>query len=139
MLGHNAGCDFITYDLWEHIFVGHISEGGKITGYHHRVFGQDRGPLKMIKKTKEGKNGVYKGEVNYIDSRGDVHKKADGSTFFPDSWSPGTVKKEIITALYKALKKGNYNGKVVEKGIRGIKVEMRIKDGKIITAYPLLK
>jgi len=89
----------------------------------------------MIKKTSKGKKGVYEGIVSFTDSRGVVHTKGNKSTFFPDGWSLGTVKEEVRRALYKSLEKGNYSGLVVEKGI---KVEMRILNGKVITAYLLL-
>ena len=77
VLGHNAGCRPPDTGTWNHIFRGEISSGGKITGYHHRMLGIDRGLIKLVKVTKRGKAGnkeVYEGIVEYVQN-GIAHRK----------------------------------------------------------------
>ena len=138
VLSHNAGCQIPNTTTWNHIFRGEISSGGRITGYHHRMFGYDRGKLKVVQITRRGtagQKGLYEGKVQYVDAGGNIHTKY--STFFPNSWSPKMVKEEVNTALYKLLKQGPVSGRVSAKGKRGIMVEMHIRNGKVETAYPV--
>ena len=107
VLGHNSGCRIPDTNTWQHIFKGEIKGGGRIVGYHHRMFGWDKGSLKVIKinrKGKAGNKGLYEGLVEYVDGNGNSHKKY--STFFPNSWSPRMVREEVNTALIKAIDVG---------------------------------
>ena len=134
VLGHNA-CRAPDTRTWNHIFRGDISPGGTISGYHHRMFGWDKGSIKLINITKRGKKGVYGGIIEYIQNGS--HKKY--STFFPNSWSPKVVKEEVNTALFNALNSGQTSGYVRAKGKRGVLIEMIISDGIVKTAYPIIK
>ena len=101
------------------------------------MFGLDKGALKVVKISKRKKNGIYKGTVQYVDKNGKVHTK--DSTFFPDSWSRKMVKEEVNTAYYRAMMRGQTSGKVRAKGKRGLTVEMQMRDGVVISAYPIVR
>jgi hypothetical protein len=143
VLSHNAGkCKplRINHNAKQHILRGEISPGGKITGYHSRTGGFDKGPLKLETITRRGtgrNKGVYEGVVKYVDPNGVVHRKM--STFFPNHWSPKRIMLEINSAYNKNLSRGGkMSGTVDAKSSSGIMLRLHLSDGNLINAYPIL-
>lgn len=121
------------------VFRGDITPGGRISGYHHRSGGSDKGALKLLKITNrgKGKGSPYGGFVGFVDANGKLHKKY--STFFPNDWTPKRVVVEINSAVVVAASKGKLNGTVQAKGASGMLIEMRIRGGILESAYPVVK
>ena len=142
VLGHNAGsCKFpeISVSSRNHILKGDISAGGKITGYHHRFGGQDSGALKLVEvlRGNPGKNKPYFGIVEYTDVNGKRHKK--GSSFFPNSWTTKRVMEEVTSAVIAAASKGKIDGTVRARSTSGMLIEMKIRNGRPCSAYPVVR
>ena len=142
VLAHNSGvCKFpeISVSSRNHILKGEILAGGKITGYHHRFGGQDSGSLKLVRilGRSSGKNKSYNGIVEYIDGNGKRHTKK--SSFFPNSWTAKRVMDEVTSAVIAAASKGKLSGTVRAKGASGLLVEMKIRNGRLESAYPVVR
>ena len=72
-----------------------------------------------------------------IDNKKWIHKKTP-SSFFPADWNKATLLMEIKHAYDNA----NFNidnGKIKSKTYSNIEVELYVKDGKLITIYPLVE
>ena len=137
VLSHNAGgCKPVR---WTNNGLDHIFRGDKNGGFHHRAGGINPDNSRVIKITdtvNSGKwRGVYEAVVEICDA-GKCFRKT--STFFPDSWSKSRVQMEINAAYINALFNGNKNGLLVGKSSTGFPIEMYVRDGEIVTAYPKL-
>lgn len=117
----------------EHIFEGNVRRG-KAGGYHYECIENTAGNVVHGTEVSVNDFGVYKAQV---EANG-IPKLGNGgySTFFPKNMSP----QEIIDAINEA-----YSNKIFKIGSRntyigtsknGMEIEMYIKDGKIISAFP---
>ena len=117
----------------EHIFEGNVRRG-KPGGYHYECIENTAGNVVHGTEVSVNDFGVYKAQVEV----NGIPKLGNGgySTFFPKKMSP----QEIIDAINEA-----YSNKIFMIGSRntyigtsknGMEIEMYIKDGKIISAFP---
>ena len=110
--------------------IEHIFYGNKKGGMHYKGL---KGANGKIKKIVDAKNefGVYGAEVM-------VDGKLKYSTFFPDNWTPKQVLDAIDEAFHNGVKNAlNQLEYTLESGMKMV-VNLD-KNGKIISAYPLLK
>lgn len=119
-----------------HLFLGTVQKK-KATGYHYDGIVDSPGSIVPGTKSKPDSHGVYLGQVIV---KG-VKKKANNgySSFFPDSYSPQDVI-DAINDVYdhcELIGDDLYTG-LTEDGME-IALVIRSKDGKIITAYPLME
>jgi len=124
-----------------HILRGEI-KSGKALGFHSKPLGTRKG--RVVKIIGEpNKFGVYKAEVEVfnqtskkwvkkVDRGGDIKE----NTMFPNNWSNYDIIKAINEAFENKIKTDVQN---VYEGMSksGMKVEMVILDGKIVTSYPV--
>lgn len=135
-------------ELEEHIFEGH-ARPKKITGYHHRPGGFDRGQFRVIDQEMPAGNGVYEGTVEGRTSRGNPVRKSY-TTFFPDAWDRDTVRRAVRAAFAERKPVLNDKGVAIprkwEGAYQGIRIEGFIKpdtefdqatSSDIATAYPV--
>ncbi len=117
----------------EHIFEGNVRRG-KAGGYHYECVEGTAGNIVSGTEVSVNDFGVYKAQVEV----NGIPKLGNGgySTFFSKKMSP----QEIIDAINEA-----YSNKIFKVGSRntyigtlknGMEIEMYIKDGKIISAFP---
>lgn len=122
----------ITEDLIKHIFGGEINAKGNAVGFHYEGISDAAGKVVEIIDSPNAQ-GVYRAKVMV---NGVV--KQQTSTFFPKSWTPEQVLDAIQEAfdnrVLKTGKKMQYTG--MSKS--GIKIEMYIDNGIILSAYPVM-
>ncbi|MGR3206665.1 T7SS effector LXG polymorphic toxin [Bacillus glycinifermentans] len=111
-----------------HIFDGEIVKGNAV-GFHYEGLPNSKGKI-IGHVDPPNKQGVYRAKIE-VDG---VPKQAK-STFFPKDWTPQQIIDEINEA---------FNNKVVFKNNRyrgttesGINIEIIMKKGKIVSAYPV--
>ncbi|WP_246021125.1 EndoU domain-containing protein [Paenibacillus lentus] len=112
-----------------HIFDGEILKNGSANGFHYEGMPNSNGKI-VGNIDPPNEFGVYQAtiEVNGV-------LKQPKSTFFPKEWTPQQVIDAINEAFAKkeVFKNNRYRGNTDA----GIKIEMVIRNGKIISAYPL--
>ena len=119
-----------------HIFEGSINRKGKATGFHHRPQGIDL-PAARLKKLLSGPNnaGVYTAIIEILDKRsGEWREKF--SSLFPDH----LPRNKLILAILDAYKNRTQTTgrKWSSRSPLGFTISGYIlKDGRIITAYPI--
>lgn len=129
--------DIFTDKALNHIFIGEINKKGLATGYHYDGLEDTVGKIIKGTESKPNKFGVYeaKVEVNGVPKLTNNGK----STFFPDSWSS----QQVVDAINEAFSNKNfiegsfntYTGTTKS----GMKISFFVgKDGKIISAFPIL-
>lgn len=121
-----------------HVFKGQINRKGKPVGFHHRPQGTDTATAKLSKLLSgPNKAGVYTALVKILDKSSQVWKEKF-SSLFPDRLSKLQVVKVILNAYRNNLLNSNRKW----RGPSGLGFEIEgyiLKDGRIITAYPLYK
>jgi len=137
LLNHNAGiCEPLR---WSENSLEHIFKGNRTGGFHHRASGINPANAKVLKvhhSMDSGKwSGAYEATVEICDGGRCITKR---STFFPDGWSKSRVRAEIDAAYINALVNGNKNGLIVGKSSNGYPIEMYVRNGELVTAYPKL-
>ncbi|GAA4010149.1 hypothetical protein GCM10022247_35380 [Allokutzneria multivorans] len=83
--------------LEQHLFHGH-SRYRKITGYHHRHGGLDRGRMRITDRQQPDDHGIYRATVLGPTTTGAKVAKAR-TTFFPDSWPATEVRRAVQAAF----------------------------------------
>ena len=121
--------DNIKVNLPEHIFEGDVTKKGKATGYHSEVITNNSEVVRVTKQAD--KYGVYEAKVSV-----NGVEKGGVSTMYPKDWSPQQIMNEVQHA-YENMEL--YKGTNIFRGeaSNGMKIEMRIKNGKIESAYPV--
>jgi len=120
----------------------HVLYGDATGGFHHRAGGVAPAGRKILKVIQRGSGklrGVYKAEVEICES-GRCFKKV--SDFFPDSWSKSRVQAEITQAYNEFIVRNSGKvptGSFIGKSGNGFPISMRVQDGKLITAFPVLE
>jgi len=121
-----------------HIFDGQINRKGKATGFHHRAEGQDTTSAKLYKHLSgPNKAGIYTALINIFDKKKKVWKEKF-SSLFPNRFQ----RQRVLNAILHA-----YKNNILKTGRKwrgpsgfGFMVEgYQLKDGRIITAYPIYK
>jgi hypothetical protein len=119
-----------------HVFDGEINRKGKPTGFHH--FSPRTDPARSrIKKVLAGPNktGVYTALVEIFDRKRNQWKEKF-SSLFPSSLTRHTLINGILHA-YRNSELGTGRKWRGPSGL-GFKIEgYLLKDGRIITAYPI--
>lgn len=85
-----------------HVFRGEVRNvRGRPTptGYHHRFLGRDDADRRVTVLDRDPHTGVYRGDVQMRGPNGQWITKPQGSTFFPDNWSPQRVNSAIEKAF----------------------------------------
>ncbi|MEH6477508.1 MAG: EndoU domain-containing protein [Sneathiella sp.] len=123
-----------------HIFQGQINKKGKATGFHYAGIEKptyENSPhLKQI-LSKPNKVGVYTAIIEVWDAKG-AQWKSKFSSLFPDHFT----RPKIITAILAAFKGNTLKAKRKWRGKSGQGFDIEgymLKDGRIITAYPIYK
>lgn len=121
-----------------HIFIGEINDRGKASGFHFRPKEQDLGNTR-IKKILSGpnKSGVYTAIVEILD-RNSGKWREKFSSIFPDRLK----KTALIKAILSAYRQNGLTGSRKWRGPSGFGFLIEgyiLKDGRIITAYPIYK
>lgn len=121
-----------------HVFEGEINRKGKPTGFHHVTEASPNKTARISRKL-EGPNkaGVYTALVEIFDPRQKKWKEKF-SSLFPSHLS----RKELIRAILVAYQKDELDHPRKWRGSSGygFKIEgYLLKDGRIITAYPLYR
>ncbi|MGG4346633.1 EndoU domain-containing protein, partial [Paenibacillus lautus] len=112
-----------------HIFDGEILKGGKANGFHYEGLPNSNGKI-VGDIDPPNEFGVYRANIEV----NGVLKKVK-STFFPKEWTP----QQVIDAINEAF----HNKEVVKNNVyqgitsMGMKIEFVLRNGKIISAYPL--
>lgn len=111
-----------------HIFEGEIIKG-KATGFHYEGVSGSKGKV-IGNIDPPNQHGVYRANVE-VDG---IVKNAK-STFYPKDWTS----QQVVDAINEA-----FNNKVLIKNNRyigvtnsGMQIEFIIKNGKIVSAYPI--
>lgn len=121
-----------------HIFAGEINKHGKASGFHFRPKGQDLENAR-VKEILSGPNasGVYTAIVEILNRKnGDWKEKF--SSLFPDKYK----KNQLISAILSAYRNNVLTGTRKWRGPSGFGFLIEgytLKDGRIITAYPIYK
>ncbi len=121
-----------------HIFTGEINRHGKASGFHFRPNGQDLENAR-VKEVLSGPNasGVYTAIVEILDrKKGEWREKF--SSLFPDKLK----KSQLVSAILSAYRKNILTGSRKWRGPSGFGFLIEgytLKDGRIITAYPIYK
>lgn len=126
---------------WYSIDLKKLKNGTlKLSGFHLDAnnFIENCG-IFQIKNRRVDKFGCYGGEVWYDGQR--IHKD---KTFFPSHWTREQVLDKVIEALQnvKSITQKNSNSNFEVRGLTSEKIEIEMiinKNGKILTAYPLVK
>ena len=121
-----------------HIF--NLEFVSKAKGFHHDYLGKflKKGLIRLEGLKKCSKTGAYVVEKVIYEGRSYGRK-----TFFPSNWT----RDRVVRAIHESLK--NANGEVIEE-VRGalkitsfsdcgLKIESIIENGRLMTAYPVLK
>ncbi|NQT77643.1 MAG: EndoU domain-containing protein [Bacteroidetes bacterium] len=119
----------------EHIIKGSTSNG-KVSGVHY----YDQSRVRITKKLKQGKNGVWSAYIElFNDNTNKWVRKNKASTFFPIDWSLTKVFHECYYA--NQSKKKIKNSKFIYTSITpaDIKVVIVMRDAKIISIYPIIE
>lgn len=121
-----------------HVFEGEINRKGKPTGFHHVTDLSPSGTARISKKL-EGPNqaGVYTAIVEIYDQKRRQWKEKF-SSLFPSHLS----RKTLIKAILNAYHQDELDNPRKWRGPSGygFKIEgYLLKNGRIITAYPLYK
>ena len=117
-----------------HIFEGEINRSGKATGFHYFAEGLKAA---RIKKVLSGPNkfGIYTAMVE-IKNAQSGNWQTKFSSMFPDNYSQNEVINVILQATENSPQKNP--GKWQGRSGRGYTIEgYRLKDQRIITAYPI--
>ena len=141
VLVHNAGvCRFVSSIDMQHITRGDFVRG-RFGGWHSRYLGNPSG--RRIKKIVSQRNsqGIYEAKVQYRAKTGKWKRKANISTFYPDSWNPQKISSEIHSAYLAGISQGK-SGVFIAKSASGVRIKIVTKrDGidkvKIRTAFPI--
>ncbi len=147
VLNHNVGrCNEIEPRVWEHIFQGERKSGRRFVGLHHVEAGHVPSNA-LIEVTKRGSAGFYEANVWFKLASGNYREKLRrASTFFPDSWSKSKVQSTVRAGFIKALAEGKKNGvfeypmrSILSENIKGVYLQIIIKNGKLDNAFPVIK
>ena len=139
LLAHNDGpCKFLH---WSQNSLDHIFRGNSKGGFHHRSGGVNPSNARVLKVNSTVGSGKWKGAYEArveICAKGDCFKK--DSTFFPDSWPKSRVQAEVSSAYNRRLARngGNADGVYVEKSANGFPVQLVVRNGELVTAFPKL-
>jgi hypothetical protein len=118
-----------------HASIGRI-KNGNVTGVH--FYNPERVRIiKTLKTNETNKTFLADFEFYDMDNKKWIHKKTP-SSFFPADWNIATFLMEIKYAYDNA----NFNidnGKIKSKTYSNIEVELYVKNGKLITIYPLVE
>jgi len=138
-LAHNANrCQPLTIPQSR---LRHLFDGDATGGFHHRAGGLTPSGRKVLRITDRGTGklrGVYRAKIQICEG-GRCFKKS--STVFPDSWSKSRVQAEITQAYNEFIVKNNGKSPAesfVGKSTNGFPIEMRVRDGRLVTAFPKL-
>ncbi|WP_208018046.1 WXG100 family type VII secretion target [Bacillus arachidis] len=116
-------------DALKHIFQGEVTKKGKAVGFHYE--GAEGSKGKIVGRI-EGPDdfGVYKANVE-IDGK----PKNAKSTFFPKDMT----QQQIVDLINEAYANKEISRNNIYRGVasNGMRIEMQIKKGKIISAYPV--
>lgn len=85
-----------------HVFRGEVRNvrgNPTPTGYHHRYQGHDDADRRVTVRDRDPNTGVYRGDVQMKGPNGQWISKPQGSTFFPDNWTPQRVNASIEKAF----------------------------------------
>jgi len=123
-----------------HIFQGQINRSGKPTGFHHIDILRTP-PLKATRLQKilstPNKTGVYTAIIEIWDAK-TRQWKTKFSSMFPNRFS----KEKVIQTILYAFKNNKLKNGRKWRGRSGNGFEIEgylLKDGRIITAYPIYK
>ncbi|MGW3890928.1 EndoU domain-containing protein [Micromonospora chokoriensis] len=131
----------MTPERLRHTLLG--ERDGRASGWHHRPGGIDPPGAKLIEVTeRNGRTGVYRGEVAFQNRRtGEWRQKRGGSTFFPDDWSPEQVDRAISRGFEAPDVVKNPETGRWSSSFRGIDLEgfYDPESGKLSHGYPVLR
>ena len=110
---------------YHHVFRGEVRRGrtGNLvgSGWHHRFMGEDLPDRRVTRVTSRGVNGTYRADVEMKGPGGQWYGKPQGSSFFPDNWTPQHVDSTIKDAFANHTPtqggrrwRGSANGVLVE-------------------------
>lgn len=134
-----ASGQVITAKTERHIFQGEINRQGKAVGCHHLRAVTHYKTAQLVEGTRQnGPNQIFKAKVKIKSASGRwVAKVSNGgySTFFPEHWSEGKTKEEIMRAYQnrRPVSGDLYEGKCSEGWIIQFYVS---DDGSIASAFP---
>ncbi|MBL4740023.1 MAG: EndoU domain-containing protein [Sneathiella sp.] len=121
-----------------HIFDGQINRKGKSTGFHHRLEGENTATARLTKLLSgPNKAGIYTALVNIFDKRKQVWREKF-SSLFPDRFH----RQRVLNAILHAYKNNVLKTARKWRGPSGFGFMVegyQLKDGRIITAYPIYK
>ena len=121
-----------------HIFYGEINSRGRPTGYHHRQNGQDQKTARLKKILSLPNDfGVYTALIEVKDPATGIWKEKF-SSLFPDHFT----RQQIIDLIIKTYRTHPPKSRRKWGGMTnyGFRVEgYTLKDGRIITAYPIFE
>ncbi|MCF2945434.1 EndoU domain-containing protein [Paenibacillus tarimensis] len=111
-----------------HIFEGEVVKGQAV-GFHYEGVQNSKGKV-VGNIDPPNEFGVYRANVEVEGTL-----KQAKSTFFPKDWTPQQIVDEVNTAFSnkEVFKNNRYRG----TASNGMTIEMIIKNGKIVSAYPL--
>ncbi len=121
-----------------HIFEGEINRRGRATGLHHLPRGKAPEGTRLKKiLSPPNKAGIYTALVEILD-RNSGRWKEKFSSLFPDKASRQDLIKAILNAYRNREKKSGRKWRGPSG--QGYRIEgYLLKDGRIITAYPLYR
>lgn len=116
----------------QHIIKGNIKKN-QLKGIHFF----DKEKMKIIQETKkEDKNGVWEAKIIFFDkSKKNWFEKQ--STFFPKKWNHTQLWHECNHAIDYMKPHKNSQNKFYSTTFTGVPVEIVIKEGLLVTIYPL--
>lgn len=112
-----------------HIFDGEILKNGNANGFHYEGMPNSNGKV-VGNVDPPNKFGVYQAnvEINGV-------LKGPKSTFFPRDWTPQQVIDSVNEAFDNRV--NIKNNKFIGKTSTGMKIEIILRNDKIISAYPI--
>lgn len=143
VLSHNSGvCKFPEKYKWDHVFYGNFN--GKSFGGFHHIPGGVVPSGRIIEYTGKRSGGFYEAIVYAEKAPGKyIRKAANGgkSTFFPDSWSQEMIKTVINSALIQTRGKTGLVPlrSVSAQNVNGVYIQVVVRGGELITAFPIIK
>lgn len=119
----------------KHLMVGDVEKNSKgVLEAHgfHSIYLQDSNSKVLYPLSKRDKFGVYNAKVmvNGV-------KKGAMSTMFPDDWTPQTIANAISEAMKNKTPVPKRDGLYQGETSNHMRIEIKIVNGKIDTAYPV--
>ncbi len=131
--------EVISEHVKTHILYGEV-KNGKAKGGHSPNSLNKTIRWKKGTKIKDGALGMQMGYIEIKDKNDNWIAKKDITSLYPTDWSDEKILQEVVYA-YKHKKKANPKSDLWEgKDSEGkIKIHMYVNNGKLATAFPILK